>query len=172
MEETKLDKFVGKIFDGTEKFTHFIASFVGRYLNSPYFWLIQIIIGILIIVLALDKLWSSEIIDFSKLSVFFMHVVFGLSFIHAGATAIYREINDIDLKILKFSRKFYSEETIKFCFEPLIADWKVEYSKAILQDRKWRAFEISLRYFFAFFAAIFQQSRLGRLIEIIFKQTK
>lgn len=78
-------------------------------------------------------------------------------------------ISNIDLKILKFSQKFYSEETAKLCFEPLIADWKKEHSESISQNENWNAIIISIRYSYAFLSAMFMQSKIGRLLQIIFK---
>lgn len=80
--------------------------------------------------------------------------------------------SDIDLKILNFSQKFYSEETVKLCFEPIIADWKTEHSEAISQNLNWKAHWISIRYFYAFIAAMIQQSWIGRLIEFLQRLTK
>ncbi len=80
-----------------------------------------------------------------------------------------KSITDLDLKILKFSQKFYSAETTKLCFEPIIADWKMEYSATVAQNLNWQARWVSVRYTYAFLSAMFQQSWIGSLLEFIQK---
>ncbi len=94
-----------------------------------------------------------------------------------GYTALFLSVNfyritrtpDLDVKILKFTQKFYSEETAKLCFEPLLADWKKEHLEAVLQNKNWKAYRISIRYACAFLSAMLMQSRIGRLLQTIFK---
>lgn len=85
---------------------------------------------------------------------------------------VYLNVSDIDLKIIRFSQNLYGEETAKFCFEPLIADLKKEYSEAIADGQNWKTNWILVRYLYAFVLAIILQTRLGRIIEIILKIEK
>ena len=64
---------------------------------------------------------------------------------------------------------FYSPKTKKMVFEPLKADWQEELTDAKLRGETWKAFEINIRYSFAFLAAIIQKSPLGNLFEFFGK---
>ena len=165
MEETKLDRFVVKIFSFVESKT----SFLFKARKNPKTLLIlaflQLFCGISLFLLRIsfpppNETLASKIFDFLQL---IASLVIALIFSREAV----KNIPDIDLKILQFSRKIYSEETIKFCFEPIFADWKSEYSEAISQKKYWQARSISIRYGWAFISAIFQQSRIGKILSFI-----
>ncbi len=67
---------------------------------------------------------------------------------------------------------FYSPKTKKMVFEPLKADWQEELTDAKLRGETWKAFEINIRYSFAFLAAMLQKSPLGDLFEFFGKFAK
>lgn len=171
MEETKLDKFVNHIFNGTERF----SNFVGRLFKNISFSLLALLNGVVMITILAIRFSSTEKFGLDEIASFSSNLFVGLYCIYLGTSIIYRKIkesDDIDLKILKFSRKLYSEETTKLCFEPIIADWKAEYFTLISQNQFWQARWISARYVYAFLAAMFQQSWLGRLVEFLQKTVK
>lgn len=171
MEETKLDKFIGKIFGAIEKATGFLQDESGK---SKVFFRIMILQFFLGVFFTLRYFVFSSNSDEPNIIKIFNYLQ-GPLMIFLSLVLLFQRLknfSDIDLKILKFSRKLYSEEITKLCFEPLIADWKNEYSEAVSQNRNWKAYCISVRYAYAFVSAMFQQSWLGRLIEFIQKPIK
>lgn len=64
---------------------------------------------------------------------------------------------------------FYSHKTKETVFVPLKSDWQSELTEAKLRNQTWKAFEINIRYSFAFLSAMMQKSPLGSLFEIFRK---
>lgn len=64
---------------------------------------------------------------------------------------------------------FYSPRTKETVFEPLKSDWQRELYEARLRNQTWKAFEINIRYSFAYFSAMIQKSSIGDLIEFVRK---
>lgn len=162
MEENKLDKFTNKIFGIVGIFSAFITNLQQKTSKKVFllFGLFQLVIGISLAVVIISLDTTFTIYNFITI---LTNIVVGVCFIHIWL----KSLSDIDLKILKFTKKFYSEETIKLCFEPLIADWKTEYSQAIKTNHKWKAQKITFSYIYAFLCAIIQQTWLGKIFELI-----
>lgn len=64
---------------------------------------------------------------------------------------------------------FYSPKTKETVFQPIKSDWQNELTKAKLRNQTWKAFEINIRYSFAFLSAMLQRSPIGDLIEFVRK---
>lgn len=64
---------------------------------------------------------------------------------------------------------FYSPKTKQTVFQPIKSDWQNELTEAKLRNQFWKAFEINIRYSFAFLSAMLQKSPLGSLFEIFRK---
>lgn len=168
MEETKLDKYAARIFSLTERFSNNITklSSATSVKLTIYLGLIQLSIGFIQLVLlfsSYQELLHSKLILGMKLLGSFSAIFLGTLFLRI----ILKRISDLDLKILQFTKKFYSEEIIKLCFEPMIADWKTEYTEAAKQSSKISTYKINLRYIYAFLCVIIQQSWIGKAFEII-----
>lgn len=67
---------------------------------------------------------------------------------------------------------FYSPKTKEMVFEPLKADWHEELLEAKLRNKTWTAFQINVRYSYAYLATIWQKSPIGDLIEFFSKLAK
>lgn len=67
---------------------------------------------------------------------------------------------------------FYSPKTKKMVFEPLFSDWQSEIENARLQNQTFKAFQINVRYTYAFLAAMWMKSPIGDLIEFVMKIVK
>ncbi len=67
---------------------------------------------------------------------------------------------------------FYSNKTKETVFKPIISDWQVELTEAKLKNEFWKAFEINIRYSFAYLSAMIQKSPIGDLIEFVKKIAK
>lgn len=167
MEETRLDKFVGKVFNRVENATEFLRDETKKRKVFSRLMILQILIGLVFIFILFASPNDPKTPTILKI----------IRYLQIPATIILpiyflyklKFVSDIDLKILKFSQKFYSEETRKLCFEPIIADWKKEYSESISQNKNWQARWISIRYVYAYLSAMMQQSRFGRLFELLRK---
>lgn len=167
MEETKLDKFVGKIFLFVERKTGFLQNINLKPKTLIILGFVQLFCGISLFLLRISFPNRNDpfIINIFNYLQGPASVLMAFSFFHKAA----KKISDIDLKVLQFSRKLYSDETVKFCFEPIIADWKNEYAEAISQKNYWQARTISIRYIWAFISAIFQQTSIGKLLNFLRK---
>lgn len=64
---------------------------------------------------------------------------------------------------------FYSPKTKETVFEPIKSDWQNELTEAKLRKQSWKAFEINIRYSFAFLSAMLQKSPIGSLFEVFRK---
>lgn len=166
MEETSLDKIIGKFFTLFERF----EKLVGKFFTWIIFQLFTYLYFVISFFTSLYLFIGDKNSEFSLKSVAFRSLlIYGVSSI--CYTLIFygqlKRISDLDLKILKFTKKFYSEETIKLCFEPMIADWKTEYTQAAKESYKISVYNINLRYIYAFLCVIIQQSWIGKAFEII-----
>lgn len=169
MSWNTFDKVMDTFFRGFQK----LEDFFGKGLT---FFIFQTLPYLYFFTSLLISIWNLyQVDDFAELSwksqivkdfLLNFAVVSGYTYVAYNQLS---RITDIDLKILKFSQKFYSEETTKLCFEPLIADWKTEYSSAVSQNLNWKARWISVRYAYAFLSAMLMNSKIGKLLQIIFK---
>ncbi|CAN5286187.1 hypothetical protein BH20ACI1_BH20ACI1_06570 [soil metagenome] len=78
----------------------------------------------------------------------------------------------ISIKLLVICKFLYSAKTQREVFEPIIADWQEEYFEALFKKEIWKARCINMRYIYAFFAAMWQKSPIGDLIEFVRKFAK
>lgn len=154
-----------------------LESFLGKKLTYFIFTILPLSYFIYLFFIGIWDFYSSDeyIQTNDGYSQTIKNIFMGAIWIVYSALKFYsyiKNLSDIDLKILKFSRKFYSEETVKLCFEPIIADWKKEYSDAVSIKENWKAYRITMCYVYAFLSAIFMQSPIGRLIKLIKKIVK
>jgi len=73
------------------------------------------------------------------------------------------------VRFLQVSKFLCSHKIQIEVFEPIIADWQVEYFEALFKKEIWKARWINVRYTYAFLAAMWQKSPIGDLIEFISK---
>lgn len=67
-------------------------------------------------------------------------------------------------RLLKVADFFFSPDTVKLTFEPLVADWRQEYFDALNGYRFWKARWIYIRYYW-YFAKAFGLSKILNLIK-------
>ena len=83
-----------------------------------------------------------------------------------------RIVQPLNMKLFTLVNFFYSSKTVNEIFNPIIADWQLEYFEALFKNEIWKARCINVRYTYAFVIAMWQKSPIGDLIEFVIKIAK
>ena len=112
-------------------------------------------------------------VDFTMtLSMIFVVVIDYLEFYknHKGLNSLLHK--SFQHNLLKITEFLFSAKIQKEIFEPITVDWHEEYFEALFKKEIWKARWMNMRYTYAFFAAMWQKSPIGDLIEFVNKIAK